>query len=277
MESSNLTHVSLKRSPVLAFWLSVIITALLTGMSIYGLCNPGRVYSSLETTLAFVPNDQVNLTIGLPLLVLSLIFVKRNNLLAYLCWPGALFYVVYNYSIYLFANPFGIMFLPYLLIISLGVYTLISVVTTFDFTQCKTVLENHIPARVSGGILVALALMILLREIGLMSTALSHAEAVPALDSALWISDFLIGAPPLLIIGIMLWHRKALGYTCAAGLLLQYGLLCISLVPVMVYQANAIGTKVDTAGIVVVLIMAIVCLIPFAFFAKVAWKAHINS
>ena len=272
MGQSNTEFIMLKRNPKWEFRLSILITVLLTGMSVYGLLNPEEVYRSAEYTMAFVPNDQVNLFIGLPLLAVVLFFVKRKNLLAYLCWPGALFFVLYNYSIYLLANPFGIMFLPYLLIVSLAVYTLISLISTFDFSQCKAVLENRIPARVSGGILAALALMIFLREIGLIIGTLSGAQAVSALDSALWMSDFLIGAPPLLIIGVLLWQRKAMGYAGAAGLLLQYGLLCVGLVPVMVYQANVGQVPVDTAGIVVVLFMSLLCLVPFAFFAKATWN-----
>jgi hypothetical protein len=53
-----------------------------------------------------------------------------------------------------------------------------------------------------------------------------------------------------------------------AGLLLQYGVLALGLIPVMAFQARYTGSPIDVAGIVVVLVMGAICFIPFAFFVR---------
>lgn len=73
-------------------------------------------------------NDVVTLFIGRPILLGSMWLTQRGRLLGLLLWPGALFFGLYNYTIYLFGMPFNGMFPHFLLIVTLSIYTLIGLV-----------------------------------------------------------------------------------------------------------------------------------------------------
>ncbi len=88
-----------KQSLFLVYILTGLITVLLMGTSIYSLWQANRVYPTAELYQSYFPSDIINLIIGFPLLLLTLLLVRRGSLAGLLCWPGALFFVVYSYSL----------------------------------------------------------------------------------------------------------------------------------------------------------------------------------
>ena len=117
------------------------------------------------------------------------------------------------------------------------------------------------PARTTACILLALAVLILLREMGLIVGALANQATVAPSEIAQWTDDFAVGCPALIGVGVELWRRKALGYVGGAGLLLAYGILALSLIPIMVSVS-----PIEAGVVVVVALMAGLCFAPFAFF-----------
>lgn len=247
----------------LAYALSLIIALLMAGASVFGLLYRDIIYPTEELRRWFVTNDALNLVAGLPLLLGSMGLARRGNLIGLLCWPGALFYVLYVYLAYTLSVPFGVLFLPYLLLVSLSACTLIGLVASVDGEAVRQRLSGSVPARVSGGILVGLAILIIARQTALIITALTSQAQVSAGELAIWIDDFVVACPALLVVGVQLWRRRALGYVGGAGLFLAYGVLAIGLIPGMIS-----ASPIDVGGIIVVLVMAAVCLAPFAFFVR---------
>ena len=82
------------------------------------------------------------------------------------------FFVVYNYIAYLFGMPFHVFYLPYLIIVTLSVYTIIALVASIDADAVRQQLSGVVPNRVTGGVLAGLAILLILRAIGVMVTAL---------------------------------------------------------------------------------------------------------
>jgi hypothetical protein len=120
-----------------------------------------------------------------------------------------------------------------------------------------------VPARTTGGILLALATLIILRQIALIAAAVASQAPVAPPELAQWIDDFAVACPMLIAVGVELWRRKALGYVGGGGLLLAYGVLSLSLMPTMLAVS-----PVDLAGVVIVGVMAALCFVPFAFFVR---------
>jgi len=247
----------------LAYALSLIIALLMAGASVFGLLYRDIIYPTEELRRWFVTNDALNLVAGLPLLLGSMGLARRGNLIGLLCWPGALFYVLYVYLAYTLSVPFGVLFLPYLLLVTLSACTLIGLVASINGEAVRQRLTGSVPARVSGGILVGLAILIIARQTALIITALTSQAQVSAGELAIWIDDFVVACPALLVVGVQLWRRRALGYVGGAGLFLAYGVLAIGLIPGMIS-----ASPIDVGGIIVVLVMAAVCLAPFAFFVR---------
>jgi hypothetical protein len=246
-------------------------------VSVVGLLYQTVIYPTDELLLSFAPSDALNLVVGLPILLGSLWLARRGNLIGLLCWPGALFYVLYVYVPYVIGVPFNVLFLPYLVLVALSAYTLIGLVASIDGEVVRQRLTGVVPARTSGGILAGLAILIIVRQIAVIVTALTSQTPVDTPELPSWIADFTLAIPLLLVSGILLWRREALGYVAGAGLLLGYGVLALSLIPFFVLQARYTASPVDVTGIVAVLVMAALCFIPFAFFVRGAGSDRSSS
>jgi len=121
--------IPVKRNLTAAYFLSTVIAAVMVGVSLAGLFYQGFFYPAEELRRSFVPNDVVSLFIGLPILLGSMWFARRGRLIGLLFWPGALFFIVYNYIAYAVAMPFVPLFIPYLVLVALSVYAVIGLFT----------------------------------------------------------------------------------------------------------------------------------------------------
>lgn len=272
MKTSNMGSPSdrlpITRNLTLAYVVSFLIAFIMAVASVVGLLYQTGIYPTDELALSFIPSDAFNLAVGLPILLGSMWLARRGKLIGLLCWPGALFYVLYMYVPYVIGVPFNVLFLPYLVLVALSAYTLIGLVASIDGEQVRQRLTGFAPARTSGGIFVGLAVFIIVRQIAVMVTALTSQTPHDTLEILSWIADFMVPIPMLLVGGILLWRRKALGYVAGAGLLLGYGVLALSVIPFFVLQARYTTSPIDVTGIVAVLVMATLCFIPFAFFVR---------
>jgi hypothetical protein len=262
------------RELTLAYVMSIIVAVTVTVASVVGLLYRTILYPTEELLLAFALSDAINLAVGLPILLGAMWLARRGRLIGLLCWPGALFFMLYSYTPYLLAVPFNVLFLPHLLIVTLSAYTIIGIVASIDGDAVRQRLIGAVPARTTGGILIGLAVFVIARVIALAVTALTSRAPVAVTEHAQWITDFAVGCPPVLVGGLTLWRRKALGYVTGAGLLLQYGALSVGLIPFLLLQPYLTASPVDVVGVFVILFMAAVCFIPFAFFVRGAASSH---
>ena len=265
------------RDLTLAYVLSLIVALIMTVASVVGLLYQTAIYPTDELLLSFVPSDAFNLVVGLPILLGSMLLARRGKLIGLLCWPGALFYVLYIYVPYVIGVPFNVLFLPYLVLVTLSAYTLLGLVASIDGEVVRQRLTGFVPARISGGILVGLAILIIVRQVAVIVTALAGQTPVDAVELSSWVADFVVAVPVLLVGGILLWRREALGYIAGAGLLLGYGVLALSVIPFLVLQARSTASPIDVSGVVAVLVMAALCFIPFAFFVRGAASDQIRD
>jgi hypothetical protein len=270
-------RLPITRDLMLAYALSLVVALVMTVVSVVGLLYQTVIYPTDELLLSFAPSDAFSLVVGLPILLGSMWLARRGKLIGLLCWPGALFYVLYVYVPYVIGVPFNVLFLPYLVLVALSAYMLIGLVASINGEVVRQRLTGVVPARTSGGILTGLAILIIVRQIAVIVTALTSQAPVDTLELPSWIADFTVAVPVLLVGGILLWRRKALGYVAGAGLLLGYGVLAVSLIPFMVLQTRYTASPIDVAGIVVVLVMAALCFIPFAFFVRGAASDRSSS
>jgi hypothetical protein len=259
--SSHLLPIKHDLTPI--YLSSLAIGVIMAIAALAGLLYQRAIYPADELRRWFVVNDWLNLAVGLPILLGSLWLAHRGMLIGLLCWPGALFYVLYVYLAYVISAPFNVLFLLYLPLVALSAYTLIGLVANMDGDTVRQRISGVVPARTTGGILIGFAILIIVRQLALMITALLNQRSVTAQEIALWLDDFAVASPVLLVVGEQLWRRKALGYVGGAGLLLQYGVLALGLIPGMMVAA-----PIDVVGVVVVFIMAALSFGPFALFVR---------
>ena len=268
----NLNHVSkpalpFKGSLTPYYILTAIIGLLMVATALTGLLGPDTVYPEEDLRQSLLPNEVVNLFVGVPILVISMWLARRGRLLGLLFWPGALFYPLYNYLAYLFALPHTVLFVPYLALVTLSVYTLIGLVAGIDRGAVGAQLEGKVPEKLSGCIAAGFGIIFLLRVVFVSISALLDNAPVAAIDLAVLISDFAI-SPAMMIGGVLLWQRKALGYTVGLGLLFQASMLFIALIIFMLIQPLITTADYNLVDVLVVAVMGLVCFVPFGLFVR---------
>ncbi len=251
----------------LLYVLSLAVAVILAVASVAGLVYPERLYPTEALLQSNMPNDLVNLIIGLPFLLISMELTRRGRMIGLLLWPGALFYVVYNAIAYLFSLPLNLSFLLSLVLLTLSIYTIIGLVSRIDGLVVKRRLDGAVPARLTGGVLIGLGGAFFLRAIGVVIQGLLGSSRLPQAELAVSVSDALT-APASFVGGMLLWQRRPCGYAVGAGLLAQLSMLFVALIAFLVLQPLVTDAPFLLVDTVIVLLMASIGLIPTGLFLR---------
>ncbi|NIW44745.1 MAG: hypothetical protein GWN14_08290 [candidate division Zixibacteria bacterium] len=249
----------------LIYFSSLMVAILMIGVSAAGLLMPENVYPTEELVQAFLPNDVVNLLFGLPILAGSMWLSRRGKLVGLLCWPGALFFVLYNYLAYVFVSPLSWTSLVYLSLVMLCVYSLIGLAAGIDGEQVKDRLSGKVPEKFGGAVLAGFGLMFLLRVFLVSVGTISGGEPLTVGEYAANFSDFFT-SPAMLIVGVMLWQRKSFGYAAGLALLFQASMLFIALIVFLLLQPVLTTAPFAPGDVIVVFVMGLICFVPFGLF-----------
>jgi hypothetical protein len=243
--------------------LTIIIAVLMAIMSLAGFVFPYRIYPSPELVQSFMVNDLINLIIGLPILLGSLWLVKRSRLVGLLFWPGALLYVFYNYLPLLIGVPFGLVTIPFLVIILLSIYGTFDLLKSIDHRAVQEKLSGAVSERLSGWVLVAFGVLFIFRAASVIAEALTAGTSLPLTE----ISDIVLSV--LWIFGgALLLIKKPLGYTGGLGLLFVASALFLGLILYLLLNPLFTGALFVLADVIVILVMGLVCFIPFGLFLR---------
>lgn len=262
------------RSLTLEYAISVVVAIIMVMASTVGIMYSSVIYPTEKLSIGFVSTDLLNLVLGLPVLLVSMWLTRRGNLTGLLCWPGALFYVLYIYTSYL-AIPVSVLFIPHIFLITLSAYSIIGIIVSINSEAVHQRLRGVIRAKTTGYILTSISILVIVYQLVRIITVLINQTSPDNLELVQWIDDLVIGGPALLIGGYLLLRRKALGYVAGAGLLLMSSMLFIGVIPAMVFQALSVDRPIDVIGILIVLISGMVCFIPFVLFVRGVAKTRI--
>jgi hypothetical protein len=253
---------------LLPFYISsLVIAALLVAASVAGLVYPDRVYPTQELLESALPNDPINLALGVPILIASIWLARRNKLVGLLFWPGALTFVVYNALARVIDLPLGWAFAANLAQLALSIYTLIGLVAGVEGASVQGRLAGAVRARLSGAVLIGLGVLFILRAAVVVGTALLSGTPLPDTEVSVLVADVLL-SPAWVIGGLLLWQRKPLGYTGGAGLLFQASALFVGVILFVFLQPLLTDAPLDLEAAIVLAVMALPCWIPFGLFLR---------
>lgn len=274
----------IKHDLALAYLASLVVAVLiavvtLTGLifgsaALYGV-DP-KVASGVASSTAgllvpgFLAQDVFNLVVALPVLLGSMWLARRASLIGLLLWPGTLFYLLYTYIHYLVGAPFNPLFLAYVALVASSAFTAIGLIASIDGEQVRHRFAGAVPARIVGGIIVGLALLTVGQDGGGSLSALASGTHVDPGAHGIWIVDLTVEVPAMLLGGVLLWRRQALGYVVAAGLLLQFGLTPLGLAAIMATHAVLTATRLEAGTIAGVLVFSAVAFAPLVYFVRAA-------
>jgi len=251
----------------LVYIFSFVIAVLMVAASVAGLLFRSLLYPTDDLLQSFVPTDIVNLLVGFPILLCSMWLAWRGKLIGLLLWPGALFFVLYTYLVYVLAMPLTGAFLLHLTLVTLSVYTITSLVASIDGDVVRRQLTGCVPESVAGGILTGLGLLFLLRVVGVLISTLIRQAPIVETELAAHVSDFMT-APALVLGGMLLWRRTQLGYVTGLGLLFQTSMLFIGLIIFLLVQPVLTAAPFAPVDVVVILILSLISFVPLSLFVR---------
>jgi len=274
----------IKNDLALAYLASLVVAVLIAVVSVTGLIFGSAALYGVDPKVAtgvtsstagllvpgFLAQDVFNLVVALPILLGSMCLARRASLIGLLLWPGTLFYLLYTYAHYLVGAPFNPMFLAYVALVALSAFTTIGLTASIDGDQVRRRFAGAVPARIVGGILIGLALLTVGQDGGGSVSALASGTHIDPGAHSIWIVDLTVEVPAMLLGGVLLWRRQALGYVVAAGLLLQFGLTPLGLAAIMATHAMLTATRIEAGNIAGVLIFSAIAFAPVVYFVRPA-------
>jgi len=255
----------------IATLLSVLIALLMTGTSLAGILLYNTIYPTQGLLTGFLSNDVVNLVIGLPVLIVCMLAARRGSVVALLCWPGALLYIFYNSLIYSLTMPFSWFYPAFPLLALLSLITFILLILKSPGQSVKERLENKVAEKWTGGLMVGLGLMYLVRAALLLIKPVSAQTLRLTPETATQMTDLVV---MLLWVysGIQLFRHRIPGYLTGLAVLFQAVTLFIGLMLYFLLQPWLSGTPIPVTDLLVILVMSLAAIIPFAHFLRGAAK-----
>ena len=207
-------------------WLSAPIVLLALPVHLIGLVVP-EIYRDPAAVLPQnLGTDLVTLCIGIPLLAVGAIAMQRGSLRARLLWLGALGYLVYAYGMYALGVHWNPLFLAYLALFSLSLFTLTIGLVGTDAALFRERAQRA-PVRPVAGYLILVAVMVsglwLAEEVGalLRGTVPPSVVQFEAPTNIVHVFDLGIVLPAFMIAAVMLLRGRPWGYVLAGMLLVK--------------------------------------------------------
>lgn len=228
--------------------LSVCIALLATVSTMGGLFIDGLYRDNALVTSAWHGNDIVTLFVVVPMLLASLFYSLQGSMKGRLFWMGSLWYMVYNYTFYLFGAAFNVFFLVYAALVVLSVYTLVFALIQTDVENYSRSFTLKLPykfistfmlffALLLGGMWIALSLsFVFTGQVHESVTQTDHPTAI------VFAVDLTLLVPSLVLGGVLLWRKESWGPIVSAVVLIKataYG-LALSIMTVMSYRNTGI-------------------------------------
>lgn len=257
----------LKRSLINAANLSLIVALLMAAASLAGLMFPNALYVTAELQQTYLTNDLVNLIVGLPVLLGAIWYARRGSLMGLLLWPGALFYVVYNYLAYTFGNPLGWLTFITIVLVVISVLALINLIGCIEVDVVKDCLVDTAPRRFAGGVMIIFGVFFIFRIAGIIASAFMEQMPLPLTEIGVAVADVILSI--LFIVGgVLLLRREALGFVTGLGFLFAASTLFIGLLIYFILQPFVSDVYFAWEDFLIVLLMSLICFVPFGLFVR---------
>ena len=123
-------------------------------------------YSLRALGTAGTPWDVVRLLVGIPVLLVSFIFHLRGSLRGTVLFVGSLASFLYQYLLWTFDWAFNSLFLVYVTIFSLSLWTLVFVLAGIDGAQVRAAIGKRFPVKTAASFSFVLSAMLVLKCLG---------------------------------------------------------------------------------------------------------------
>ena len=223
--------------------LSVVIVVLMVVASTVGLVVDDFYPDGPWAREALRGGDLTTLLLAAPILLLSLVFVRRGSRRAQVVWLGTLAYSVYNYAYYAFGARFNDVFLVHIALLALSIWATVFAVAGLDVATVVRSLDRSRSGRwvgaflalvgtILGGLWIALSIRFALTGELMADIPIRGIHLVFAIDLALLV-------PALVVAGVLCWRRTAVGVLFGAVMAVMGSLYQVNLLLAGFFQAEA--------------------------------------
>lgn len=230
---------------------------------------PAVIRGNLRGTAA------VLMCVGLPLLAATVLTAARGSTRAVVVWLGTVAYVLYQSLMFTFGTPFNRLFLVYVAMLSLALWSLVVLWRQVDVDALGEHVVGALPARRLSAYAAAVAALNALAWLGRVVPATfdDHPGSLLAgsgmTTNPVYVQDLAVWLPLLLAGAWWLWHGSARGLLVVGAMLVMLELEAVSVAVDQVYGVRAqAGTPyASLAGAWLFAGVAVVGLVPlWAFF-----------
>lgn len=253
---------------------SLVIAVLATTATLSGLLLK-NLYKHDTTSIIsqMMGQDIVTLTIAIPLLLISLLLIHKNSIRGRLIWMGTLFYFTYTYASMSFLASYNPLFLIYVAIFSISMYTFIGELVTNKFSGLKTSIKPGKTTNITVIFLIFVGLMLSLMWLKMIIDSIITGTAPAALEGyttlVIQALDLGVLVPAAFVSALLLFKNHEWGYTLSAIFLIKASLIGTAILSMVLFMLTN-GVNVEQGQIIIFLIMTIAGItITAAFYRKI--------
>lgn len=257
---------------------SIIIAVLAVIATLSGLFWKGLYkHDTISGMAQMMGQDLITLLIGIPILLGSLYLVSRNSLRGNLIWMGTIFYFLYSYAAMSFLTSYNQLFLIYVALFSLSLYTFVYGLLSLDVKTIKKSISPGKTTKIAGVFLIFSGAMLAVMWIKMIIDSLLAGIAPAALESyttlVIQAMDIGIIFPATLISGLLILKGKGWGYALVSILLIKTSLLGTAILSMIFFMVqNGVRIELEQA-LFFIIITTLGVIISTAFYSKIKGTA----
>jgi hypothetical protein len=206
-----------------AYWLSAALAAAATAAALLTFLLPSVLRGTAVMNGSARGTALAVLLAGMPVLGVSMLLAARGSAAAALTWLGAVGFLSYNAVMFVFATPANRLFLLYLVMLALAVWSAGAVLSQAEMPVLGGLFSPRTPVRSIAIYMWAVAGLNAARIIPAVAAggAPEYLRGTGLATNVVYVQDLALWLPLLAVAAAWLWQRRPRGYLLAgAGLVL---------------------------------------------------------
>lgn len=224
-------------------------------------------HDSVAMASQAIAQDYVTLILGLPLLVLSLFWARKNSLQGRLLLTGTLGYFFYTYASYSLLSMYNPLFLVYVLLMSASFFAFTMAMMSFDIQRLPGAFSEKLPVKFIGGFLLFTSIVFGIMWLGKIIPPLVNQTPPEGLEhyTTLVIQALDLGfiVPAGIMAGILIIRKQPFGYLLAPILIIKEITLLTALSAMVILQ---IANGITVSPVVLILVLVLNSIIIYILF-----------
>jgi hypothetical protein len=217
--------------------------------------------------------DLITLIVAIPLLLTSLYLISKNSLRGRLIWMGTIFYFLYTYLSLTFLASFNALFLVYVALMSLSLFTFLGELINMDISHTK---ENFTPGsiyKITALFFLVAALFLAMMWLKMIIDSLIIGAPPAALEGyttlVIQAMDLGILVPLAILSSYLLLKKSNWGYLLSSIFLIKASLLGTAILSMILFMGLN-GVELDPGQVIIFVLLTLAGIfISLSFYSKI--------